>query len=323
MATGVNIFINKILDDLFPPLSTPNHISSPIVHHSVDATVLNPDALNLNYDSDDSMQVDSENEQVNNHHTLVDNFQDLDAEDASLLEKEREKEELETYKVVERIVSQRDGAEAYNFPTASDSPKHELSGLNRLSEQPRYSLPEVEQGSTDNDECQLNSHGNSSTSQRRSERRGCIQPSSSRRILYTLPPLSRERTYDRDVRLLPSRFTKFMDHSPAQDEQPRRICTPSESYHDSRKQRPVSLSVFNAPTATYAWERYEPESQIPYPRPLYVDHTGRSSTQSASSSSISSLLDSPCMPSPALSDRSISTPTLLPPKRRSSSPAGP
>jgi hypothetical protein len=81
MATGVNIFINKILDDLFPPLSTPNHISSPIVHHSVDATVLNPDALNLNYDSDDSMQVDSENEQVNNHHTLVDNFQDLDAED--------------------------------------------------------------------------------------------------------------------------------------------------------------------------------------------------------------------------------------------------
>lgn len=205
---------------------------------------------------------------------------------------------------------------------ASDSPKHEMSGLNRLSEQPRYSLPEVEQDSTDNDECQLNSHGNPSTSQRRSERRGCIQPSSSRRILYTLPPLSRERTYDRDVRPLPSRFTKFMDHSPAQDEQPRRICTDSESYHDSRQQRPVSLSVFNAPTATYAWERYEPESQIPYPRPLYVDYTGRSSTRSASSSSISSLLDSPGMPSPALSDRSISTPTLLPQKRRSSSPAG-
>ncbi|KIK48919.1 hypothetical protein CY34DRAFT_517869 [Suillus luteus UH-Slu-Lm8-n1] len=96
----------------------------------------------------------------------------------------------------------------------------------------------------------------------------------------------------------------------------------SETYHDSRQQRPVSLSVFNAPTATYAWERYEPESQIPYPRPLYVDYTGRSSTRSASSSSISSLLDSPGMPSPALSDRSISTPTLLPQKRRSSSPAG-
>ncbi|KIK45058.1 hypothetical protein CY34DRAFT_10642 [Suillus luteus UH-Slu-Lm8-n1] len=33
-----------------------------IVHH-------NPDALNLDYDSDDFLQVDSENEQVNNHHT--------------------------------------------------------------------------------------------------------------------------------------------------------------------------------------------------------------------------------------------------------------
>jgi hypothetical protein len=41
---------------------------------------LNPDALNLNYDSDDSMQVDSENEQVNNHHTSVDNVQDPDAD---------------------------------------------------------------------------------------------------------------------------------------------------------------------------------------------------------------------------------------------------
>ncbi|KAG2146018.1 SNF2 family N-terminal domain-containing protein [Suillus bovinus] len=39
---------------------------------------LNPDALNLNYDSDDSMQVDSENEQVNSHHTPVDNVQDPD-----------------------------------------------------------------------------------------------------------------------------------------------------------------------------------------------------------------------------------------------------
>lgn len=39
---------------------------------------LNPDALNLNYDSDDSMQVDSENEQVNNHHIPVDNVQDPD-----------------------------------------------------------------------------------------------------------------------------------------------------------------------------------------------------------------------------------------------------
>lgn len=130
--------------------------------------------------------------------------------------------------------------------------------------------------------------------------------------LYTLPPLSREGTYDRDVRPLPSRFTKFMDHSPAQDGQlryarltplgevlialKRRTSTDLETYHHSRQQRPVSLSVFNAPTATYAWERYEPESQIPYPRPLYVDYIGRSSTRSASSSSISSLRDSPGMP---------------------------
>ncbi|KAG1806818.1 uncharacterized protein HD556DRAFT_1303194 [Suillus plorans] len=209
---------------------------------------------------------------------------------------------------------------------ASDSPTHEMSGQNRHSEQPRHSLPEVERGSSDYDECQLNSHGDPSTSQRRSERRGCILPSSSRSDLYTLPPLSREGTYDRDVRPLPSRFTKFMDHSPAQDGQLRRTSTDLETYHHSRQQRPVSLSVFNAPTATYAWERYEPESQIPYPRPLYVDYIGRSSTRSASSSSISSLRDSPGMPrlsrSPALSDRSISTPTLLPQKRRSSSPAG-
>ncbi|KAG2156051.1 hypothetical protein DEU56DRAFT_217351 [Suillus clintonianus] len=206
---------------------------------------------------------------------------------------------------------------------ASDSPRHEMSGFNRYSEQPRCSRPEVEQGSSDHDECQSNSHGDPSTSQRRSERKGCIQPSSSRSSPYTLPPLSRERTHDRDVRPLPSRFTKFMDHSPRQDGQLRRsACTDLETYHDSRQQRPVSLSVFNSPTATYAWERYEPESQIPYPRPLYVDYVGRSSTRSASSSSISSLRDSPGMPSPALSDRSISTPTLLPQKRRSSSPAG-
>ncbi|KAG2141691.1 uncharacterized protein EDB93DRAFT_1105571 [Suillus bovinus] len=209
---------------------------------------------------------------------------------------------------------------------ASDSPKQEMSGQNRHSEQPRYSLPEIERGSSDHDEYQVNSHGDPSTSQRRSERKGCILPSSSRSDLCTLPPLPRERTYDRDVRPIPSRFTKFMDHSPAQDGQLRRTCTDLETYHDSRQQRPVSLSVFNAPTATYAWERYEPESQIPYPRPLYVDYIGRSSTRSASSSSISSLRDSPGMPrlgrSPALSDRSISTPTLLPQKRRSSSPAG-
>lgn len=203
---------------------------------------------------------------------------------------------------------------------ASDSPKHEMSHLNIHSEQPRYSLPEVGRGSSDHDECQLNSYGDLSTSQRRSERRGYILPLSARSNPYTLPPLSRERTYDRDVRPLPARFTKLMEHSPAQDGQLRRTCTDLETYHDNRQQRPVSLSVFNAPTATYAWERYEPESQKPYPRPLYVDYIGRGSTRSASSSS--SLRDSSGMPSPALSDRSISTPTLLPQKRRSSSPAG-
>lgn len=41
---------------------------------------LKPDALNLNYDSDDSMQVDSESEQVISQHTSVDNVQDLDAD---------------------------------------------------------------------------------------------------------------------------------------------------------------------------------------------------------------------------------------------------
>lgn len=41
---------------------------------------LNPDALNLNYDSDDSMQVDSESEQVSNHHPPLDNVHDPDAD---------------------------------------------------------------------------------------------------------------------------------------------------------------------------------------------------------------------------------------------------
>ncbi|KAG2106922.1 uncharacterized protein F5147DRAFT_216301 [Suillus discolor] len=89
-----------------------------------------------------------------------------------------------------------------------------------------------------------------------------------------------------------------------------------ETYHDSRQQRPVSLSVFNAPTATYTWERYEPESQIPYPRPLYI---GQNFMRSSSSSSISSLRESSRMPSPALSDFSIPTSNLPPKIRRSSS----
>ncbi|KAG0709623.1 hypothetical protein DFH29DRAFT_6954 [Suillus ampliporus] len=205
---------------------------------------------------------------------------------------------------------------------ASDSPRHEMSGLNRHSEQPRGPRLEAEQCSSDHDEYHSNSHGDPSTSQRRSDRRGCMLPVSSRSSPYTLPPLSRERTRDRDVRPLPSRFTKFMDHSGQEGQFGHTACTDSETHPDSQQQRPVSLSVFNSPTATYAWERYEPESRMAYTRPLYVDYVGRNSTRSASSSSISSLRDSPGMPSPALSDRSLSTPTLLPQKRRSSSPGG-
>jgi hypothetical protein len=83
MATRVNIFVNKILDDVFHPLFPsllPTTSHPPTVSHNVDAMALNPDALNLNYDSDDSMQVDSDHEQINNHHSPVDNVQDPDAD---------------------------------------------------------------------------------------------------------------------------------------------------------------------------------------------------------------------------------------------------
>ncbi|KAG2750493.1 hypothetical protein P692DRAFT_201853759 [Suillus brevipes Sb2] len=118
MATGVNIFINKILDDLFPPLSTPNHISSPIVHHSVDATVLSDVAGGINLELQFCQSVmcqlyatDTpfiELGQVLPNRVNARLFFGVDKAWACS-EKEREKEELETYKVVELpIVSQRD-----------------------------------------------------------------------------------------------------------------------------------------------------------------------------------------------------------------------
>jgi hypothetical protein len=81
MATRVNIFVNKILDDLFHPLSLllSTTTSPSTVSHIVDVMALNPDGLNLNYDSDDSMQVDSDSEQINNHHTPVQD-PDVDAD---------------------------------------------------------------------------------------------------------------------------------------------------------------------------------------------------------------------------------------------------
>ncbi|OAX43506.1 hypothetical protein K503DRAFT_765838 [Rhizopogon vinicolor AM-OR11-026] len=193
-----------------------------------------------------------------------------------------------------------------------------MNGINRPSEPPCGPRSEAKSDSSDHRDKwhSTNSRDGPSTSQSRSEH------SSSRSCI--LPPLSRERTYDRDIRPLPSRPTRSIDHSWQEERYGRTAYTNPGAYSASRQQRPISLSIFNSPTATYAWERYEPESQISYPlpRPLYVDYISQNSTRSASSSSISSLRDSPGMPSPALSNRSLSTPTLLPQKRRSSSTDG-
>ncbi|KAH7929435.1 hypothetical protein BV22DRAFT_1125705 [Leucogyrophana mollusca] len=90
--------------------------------------------------------------------------------------------------------------------------------------------------------------------------------------------------------------------------------------HEGRMQRPVSLSVFNSPTATYMWPGFQAASQMDHPPVIYVNYE-REPTRSASNS-VSSQQDSPIILPHPLSrhDRSVST--LLPRKRRSSSPAG-
>ncbi|KAG6378559.1 hypothetical protein JVT61DRAFT_12824 [Boletus reticuloceps] len=87
-------------------------------------------------------------------------------------------------------------------------------------------------------------------------------------------------------------------------------------------QRPVSLSVFNSPTATYMWPGLQAASQMSHPPIIYVNYDNRDSMRSASTSSALSVHDSPVISSPALThlhyDRSATS--ILPKKRRSTSP---
>ncbi|KIM53807.1 hypothetical protein SCLCIDRAFT_410861 [Scleroderma citrinum Foug A] len=107
------------------------------------------------------------------------------------------------------------------------------------------------------------------------------------------------------------------------------ICTspafpPEErSRNEGRQPRPsypVSLSVFNSPTATYMWPSFQAASQMKHPPVIYVNYDHKEPTRSASVSSVSSLHNSPIIPSPTAvhADRLVTN--MLPRKRRSSSP---
>ncbi|KAF8845764.1 hypothetical protein BDN67DRAFT_297523 [Paxillus ammoniavirescens] len=149
---------------------------------------------------------------------------------------------------------------------------------------------------------------------------------------HVLPPLSREGfNFDHDRRLPPPRSWSTSEHSRLRDRPIARSRTASFSLaeprtnNESRQQRPsypVSLSVFNSPTATYMWPGFQAASQMSHPPVIYVNYDSRDPTRSASTSSVSSLHDSPVISSPALTHYDRSATNMLPQKRRSTSPDG-
>ncbi|KAF9221956.1 hypothetical protein BS17DRAFT_784214 [Gyrodon lividus] len=161
----------------------------------------------------------------------------------------------------------------------------------------------------------------------------CILKAPLNRPQHVLPPLSREGfNFDHDSRLPPPRSWSTTEHSHLRDRPISRSRTASFSLaeprtnNESRQQRPsypVSLSVFNSPTATYMWPGFQAASQMSHPPVIYVNYDSRDSTRSASTSSVSSLHDSPVISSPALRHYDRSATNMLPQKRRSTSPDGP
>ncbi|KAH7887751.1 hypothetical protein F5I97DRAFT_884667 [Phlebopus sp. FC_14] len=157
-----------------------------------------------------------------------------------------------------------------------------------------------------------------------------LKASSTRRTQHVFPLPSREGfNFDQDRRLPPPRPWTTMDHSALQGRPVARCRTASTSLakpstnNESRQQPssyPVSLSVFNSPTATYMWPGFQAASQMNYPPVIYVNYDSRDSTRSASTSSVSSIHDSPIISSPAITNYDLSAVNTLPQKRRSSSP---
>ncbi|KAH7914367.1 hypothetical protein BJ138DRAFT_1144125 [Hygrophoropsis aurantiaca] len=156
----------------------------------------------------------------------------------------------------------------------------------------------------------------------KSEAQECIMKSRRNKMHYTLPSLTREVSIaDHDSQsILPSSW-KSMAREPEQNSSASSPRLPPLAHcdHDAQ-QRPVSLSVFNSPTATYMWPGFKAASQMDHPPVIYVNYE-RVPTRSASNSLFSQSQEgSPIIlprPIPRY-DRSVST--LLPRKRRSSSP---
>ncbi|KAF9247036.1 hypothetical protein BU15DRAFT_69881 [Melanogaster broomeanus] len=158
----------------------------------------------------------------------------------------------------------------------------------------------------------------------------CVLKSASK-PQHVLPPLSREGShFDHDRRLPPPRSWSTTEYSHPRDRPFDRSRTASVSLaeprmnnNESRQQRPsypVSLSVFNSPTATYMWPGFQAASQMSHPPVIYVNYDSKDSTRSASTSSVSSIHDSPVISSPALTHYDRSATNMLPQKRRSTSP---
>ncbi|KIJ70576.1 hypothetical protein HYDPIDRAFT_105312 [Hydnomerulius pinastri MD-312] len=215
---------------------------------------------------------------------------------------------------------------------ASESPKFESNKLNRPAE---HREPSMESRSPDYIDSQP---GQPETTDRprspqwkaRPEATECILKAPSTRTQHVLPPLSREGfNFDHDRRLPPPRSWSTTEHShlrgrPIASRTASSLTEPRTN-NESRQQRPsypVSLSVFNSPTATYMWPGFQAASQMSHPPVIYVNYDNRDSTRSASTSSVSSLHDSPVISSPALTHYDRPTTNMLPQKRRSSSPDG-
>lgn len=159
----------------------------------------------------------------------------------------------------------------------------------------------------------------------------CNYKTLSTRNQHVLPPLPREEfNFNQDRRLPPPRCWNNTNLSFPRERPPTSFCTASSSSsteprgrNESRQQRPshpVSLSIFNSPTATYMWPGFQAASQMRHPPVIYVNYDNKDSTRSPSTSSVSSFHNSPTFSSPATSHPDYLVTTVVP-RKRSSPPA--
>ncbi|KAN0097616.1 hypothetical protein V8E55_002062 [Tylopilus felleus] len=144
---------------------------------------------------------------------------------------------------------------------------------------------------------------------------------------HVSPPFSREGfNFNHDRRLPPLRSWNATEHvNPRERPISSRIASMSLTeprVNNESLQQPVSLSVFNSPTATYMWPGFQAASQMSHPPIIYVNYDNRDAMRSASTSSALSVHDSPFISSPALTHYDRSATNMLPKKRRSTSPEG-